>query len=274
MAVKQLADWANYAYQTAVQAGEKIMHYYPQVKSLETEFKADASPLTIADKASHDIIYQALKDYSLDAQGPAPLLSEEGEHPPYLDRQQWQRYWCIDPLDGTKEFLKGIDEFTVNIALIMDHEPVVGVIYVPAQQMGYLAWRGGGAYRCNANGERQRIVTQSPVLQPLRVLTSRHHGLENLSLLKNLGETRIMQQGSALKFGTVAEGGADLFLRLSQASEWDNAAGQCLLEEAGGAIFGFNLQPLRYNLSDNLKQGSFVAVGDKLHNWSQYFAHK
>jgi len=267
-----LEDWANYAYTLAEKAGEKIMHYYAKVQTLQPEYKEDNSPLTDADKAAHDIIYQGLVQYALDNEGPAPVLSEEGQQIPFSVRQTWHRYWCVDPLDGTREFLAQNDEFAVNIALISQHEPVLGIIYVPAQKLGYLAWRGGGAYRCDSKGDRQRILIQSPPHQPWRVLVSRHCSAMQLQpWLTALGETTLDNQGSSLKFGALASGEADIMLRLSPTSEWDNAAGHCILEEAGGAIFCLDGQPLSYNRSGTLTQGHFVAVGDKFVNWENIF---
>lgn len=268
----EIAQWAEHAYSLAVQAGEKIMLYYAQTEKLVPEYKADDSPLTEADKASHDIIYRGLVNFNLDPEGPVPVISEEGKQTPFVERQTWQRYWCVDPLDGTKEFLIHNDEFTVNISLIMHQQPVVGIIYVPAQKRGYMAWRGGGAY-CVENGLRKRIVTKIPPSKPLRVLVSRHYGLTTIQpWLPILGEMSLVYQGSALKFCALASGDADIFLRLSPTSEWDNAAGQCLLEEAGGAVYSIDGQPLIYNRSGTLQQGKFIAVADKSSDWSKYFA--
>lgn len=271
MTTTNLSEWAEHAYRLAREAGDKIMTYYTQTEALETEYKVDNSPLTIADRAAHEIIYQGLVNFALDGQGPAPVLSEEGKQLPFAQRQTWERYWCVDPLDGTKEFLKKNDEFTVNIALIVRHQPVIGILYVPAQRCGYLAWRGGGAFRCESSGERERIVTQCPAAKPLRVLVSRHYGPNTLRpWLPILGEIDIAYRGSALKFCALASGQADLFLRLSPTSEWDNAAGQCLLEEAGGGVFNLDGTPLSYNHSGSLEQGKFIAVGDKSFNWSKH----
>lgn len=268
-----LENWANEAYTLAKKAGEKIMHYYASVQTLQTEYKEDNSPLTEADKAAHQIIHQGLAQYVLDNEGPAPVLSEEGQQIPFTERQNWHRYWCVDPLDGTREFLAKNDEFAVNIALIMQHEPILGVIYIPAQKRGYLAWRGGGAYRVDSSGKRERIVTQSPPHRPWRVLVSRHCSMITLQpWLSSLGETTLDSRGSSLKFGALASGEADVMLRLSPTSEWDNAAGHCLLEEAGGAIFCLDGLPLVYNRSGILTQGHFLAVGDKSVNWQKYFS--
>ncbi|MGD9592860.1 MAG: 3'(2'),5'-bisphosphate nucleotidase CysQ, partial [Candidatus Berkiella sp.] len=201
--ISPLAQWTLYAYNLAVQAGEKIMHYYAQ-STVATEYKSDNSPLTAADKASHEILYQGLSQFILDANGAAPVLSEEGEQIPFVERQRWQRYWCIDPLDGTREFLDRNDEFAVNIALIENHQPIIGIIYVPAKKLGYRAWHNGGAYRCDEKNVH-RIITKHPAPQPLRIAISRHY--EDTTLqpwLVNLGDTQILRQGSAWKFGCLA----------------------------------------------------------------------
>lgn len=271
--MNQLADWTEYAYTLAVQAGKAIMKFYDKDQPVTAQYKADNSPVTIADHISHQIIMEGLSQYELDNQSPAPVLSEEGKFIPFLERQLWDRYWCVDPLDGTKDFLAHNGEFTVNIALLMHHEPILGVIYVPAQQCGYLAWRGGGAYRCDNQGNRQRIVTQVPPADPLRLIVSRYHGLESLQpWLAGLGETTLIHQGSSLKFCELARGNADVFLRLSPSSEWDNAAGQCILQEAGGAVFSWDRQQsLPYNRSGTLEQQKFIAVGDLSYPWQKYF---
>jgi 3'(2'), 5'-bisphosphate nucleotidase len=272
MTNNSLEAWANYAYEIAREASEAIMYYYNNPENRLTQYKADKSPLTNADEASHKILFQYLSQYALDAAGPVPVLSEEGNFPTFVERQRWMRYWCVDPLDGTKEFLAQNDEFSINIALIEHHQPVVGIVYVPAQKKGYMAWRGGGAYRIDEQGAKERIVTQIPGRDPLRVLVSRHSNVENVyPWISALGKTLLVQQGSALKFCALASGEADLFLRLTPTSEWDNAAGQCLLEEAGGTLFTFNLEPLTYNRSGVFEQGAFIAVGDKHRDWVKIF---
>jgi 3'(2'), 5'-bisphosphate nucleotidase len=263
-----LSTWVDYAYSLAVKAGDSILHYYAHTDLLNTEYKADNSPLTQADKASHNIIFQGLSEFHLDENGPAPVLSEEGQTVGFDVRQTWQRYWCIDPLDGTREFLARNDEFAVNIALIENHKPIIGIIYIPTQRLGFLAWQDGGAYRCDDKGERLRIQTKRPPHQPFRVMVSRHCNVMRLRTLFSLGETSVMHQGSASKFGFLACGEADMMLRLTPTSEWDNAAGQCLVEEAGGAVYAINGQPLTYGQSDSLEQGRFIAIGDKSIQWS------
>ncbi|MFI4938193.1 MAG: 3'(2'),5'-bisphosphate nucleotidase CysQ [Candidatus Berkiellales bacterium] len=267
----QLAEWADYAYLLAQQAGEAILSLYDADPVWSVQYKEDKSPVTVADQVSHDILYHGLANFILDDHKPAPVLSEEGKLFPFSDRQSWTKYWCVDPLDGTKDFIARNNEFTVNIALINDHEPIIGIVYVPTQKCGYLAWRGGGAYRCDEFGNKKRINTQVPSARPLRVLASRHHGLDALEpRLAALGEITLMRQGSALKFCTLAQGDADVFLRLSPSSEWDNAAGQCLLEEAGGGVFSWDGEMLTYNRSGTLEQQRFIALGDVSYPWQKH----
>lgn len=264
--MQSLEELTAQAYQVAQEAGKVIMRFYRQSEPIVAEYKSDASPLTIADRAAHEVIMKGLSEI---ANGSIPILSEEGRQIPFTERQQWEQYWCVDPLDGTKDFLKRSDEFTVNIALIRNHVPIIGIIYAPAFEKGYVAWQKGGAY-CYNGHSRKRITTKKPLLKPYRIAVSRYHGLETLQpWLSALGETILIHQGSALKFCTLALGEADLFLRLSPSSEWDNAAGQCLIEEAGGAVYSFDGQPLPYNYTGTLEQRPFVAVADVAFEWQK-----
>ncbi len=265
--MNQLERLTTSAYQVAVEAGQAIMKFYRQQDPIVPTFKSDSSPLTVADQASHEIIMNGLA--AIDNE--IPILSEEGRQIPFAQRQQWEQYWCVDPLDGTKDFLKHNDEFTVNIALVKDHVPIIGIIYVPATETGYIAWQGGGAYCCKGSN-KTKIKTTQPISTPIRIAVSRYHGLESLqSMLYLLGETVLIHQGSALKFCTLATGEADLFLRLSPSSEWDNAAGQCLIQEAGGAVFGLDGQPLSYNRTGILEQRPFIAMADRDFQWQKYY---
>lgn len=267
--MNDLASLAQKVYQIAQEAGESIMLYYRQHDPIVPAFKSDASPLTIADQASHEILVKNLTPLSFKDKR-FGILSEEGDAVPFVERQQWDYYWCVDPLDGTKDFLKHNDEFTVNIALIHNHHPVLGVIYAPALQKGYLAWQGGGAYRYALNQSPQKLDTQRPMIAPLRVAVSRYNSIENIQpWLSAWGETELIHQGSALKFCTLAEGGADVFLRLSPSSEWDNAAGQCILQEAGGSIYTFDGKSLVFNRCGSLEQRPFIAVADSTFHWQK-----
>lgn len=253
----------------ARQAGDAIMNVYRNMTT-EVEIKGDGSPLTQADMAAHRVIDASLKVTGL------PVLSEENADIAFAERQQWSRYWLVDPLDGTKEFIARNDEFTVNIALIDQHEPVMGVVYAPALQLLYIAERNGPAGKPVAF--RQRGDAPLEAIQcsrflvgnnaPLRAVGSRRHGLEKIdSLLAKLPYT-LDNRGSALKICMVAEGEADLYPRMGPTSEWDTAAGQCVVECAGGALLGLDMKPFRYNTRDSLLNPDFLVFGREHEQWS------
>jgi 3'(2'), 5'-bisphosphate nucleotidase len=249
----------------AIEAGRIIMQYYTSPHLWQTAYKADNSPVTQADKAAHNYLYAALSSLNV-LDGSIPVLSEEGEAVPFAVRREWAAYWCVDPLDGTREFLARNDEFAVSIALITQQRPVIGVIYSPVLQQGVVAWQGGGAYAFQAAQPLglAQISCQKPCATPLRIMLSRHYSPERLApLAQYFGAIEIMPQGSAYKFAALASGRCDMILRLSATHEWDNAAGQCIIEEAGGAICAKPGQSLSYNQSDSLIQDRFIAVGDK-----------
>ena len=266
----QLEKIAQDIYHVAVLAGEAILPYYHRIKEIQVQYKADDSPLTAADEAAHDVIAQHLEHYVVFDKA-IPVLSEEGGTYALAEKFSWQHYWCVDPLDGTKEFVNGHSEFTVNIALIEQHQPILGVIYSPVLKTGYVAWKGGGAYRRESNTITQ-IHTAQPVHQPLQVIASRRHGIEQIDrVLSQLPEHHRVYRGSALKFCEIAQGTADIFLRTTLTCEWDNAAGQCIVEEAGGSLFHFDLSPVRYNTSLSLKTNPMVVVGDPSYAWRNLF---
>jgi 3'(2'), 5'-bisphosphate nucleotidase len=248
----------------ARQAGDAIMHVYRNMTT-EVEIKSDGSPLTQADMASHRIIDAGLRATGL------PVLSEENAEIAFSERQQWSRYWLVDPLDGTKEFIARNDEFTVNIALIDQQQPVLGIVYAPALNLLYVGERGAGAFRQRDGGAYEAIQCSSwspEHGQPLRAVGSRRHGLEKLAaLLADLPYT-LDNRGSALKICMVAEGDADLYPRMGPTSEWDTAAGQCVVECAGGALLGTDLQPFRYNTRDSLLNPDFLVFGRDHQHWS------
>tara|TARA_R110002110_G_scaffold65206_4_gene179947 strand:- start:28238 stop:29065 length:828 start_codon:yes stop_codon:yes gene_type:complete len=256
----------EHVYLTAVAAGEAILPYHYRQQDIELEYKPDDSPLTAADKAAHNVIEQQLKNYVV-FDGPIPILSEEGDEQSEAEKLSWKTYWCVDPLDGTQEFIRKREEFTVNIALIQNHLPIIGVIYSPVNQEGYMAWRGGGAYQAIA-GKMEPITTQRPVENPLRIVASRRHGVHNVQdILDHLKDYKMISRGSALKFCEVACGKADLFLRATQTCEWDNAAGQCIAEEAGARLFHFDFTPVRYNESLSMLTQPLIVVGDPTFDW-------
>jgi 3'(2'), 5'-bisphosphate nucleotidase len=244
-------------------AGDAIMAVYRSDFAVQT--KADASPLTAADLAAQQVILAGLS--RLDPL--LPILSEEAKALPWSERQHWSRYWLVDPLDGTREFVKRNGEFTVNIALIDQQQSVLGVVLAPVTGELYIAARGEGAWlQMLADGDWQQISTR-PLQQPPLVAGSRSHGGPQRALLEQLvgGDYELVPLGSSLKFCLIARGAADVYLRLGLTSEWDTAAAQCVLEEAGGALLDLAGRPFRYNRGESLLNPEFLAVGDGTVDW-------
>lgn len=242
-------------------AGARIMTVYQS--DFQVVQKEDDSPLTAADRASHSTIIEGLAELTPDI----PVLSEEGAHAPFAERRQWRRYWLIDPLDGTREFIKRNGEFTVNIALIEDHRPVIGVVHAPALGTTYYGSLGGGASRTRA-GVTEAIRTR-PLQHPLTAVVSRSHRGDRIdALLARLPEHSTASVGSSLKFCMVAEGAADLYPRFGPTSEWDTAAAQCVVEAAGGQVTKVDLSPLRYNTKESLLNPDFLVIGDPSYDWA------
>jgi 3'(2'), 5'-bisphosphate nucleotidase len=249
----------------AKRAGAAIMEVYAH--GIEVQHKADNSPLTQADLAAHHIIEAGLTELTPDL----PVLSEESASIPYDTRKQWDRYWLVDPLDGTREFIKRNGEFTVNIALIEHHQPVLGVVFAPALDLLFYAAQGQGAYRQLANREPQRIYARTFDPTQVAVAGSRSHaGGELTRFLDRMGPHLLISMGSSLKICLVAEGRADVYPRLGLTSEWDTAAAQCVLQEAGGKLIDTQGRVFKYNLKDSLLNPHFFAVGAGNHNWAQY----
>lgn len=242
----------------AIRAGQAIMEIYTHPDTdWQVERKADNSPLTLADRRSHAVIAEALK------QTPYPLLSEEGEHLPYDERRAWQTLWVVDPLDGTKEFLKRNDEFTVNIALVTDGTPVMGVIYVPATHRLYWGEVGKGAFTAQVDAATGQPGPAQPLpladadkARPFRVVASRSHlSDETRTFIDRLkaqhGEVDTVSAGSSLKLCLVAEGKADVYPRLAPTMEWDTAAGHAIAVAAGCRVDDAETgEPLHYNKED------------------------
>ncbi len=249
----------------AQQAGEKILAIYNTDFSVKE--KDDQSPLTAADMASHKAIVAGLQSLT-----PAiPVLSEEAAKIPFEERCHWQSYWLIDPLDGTKEFIKRNGEFTVNIALVQDGVPVLGVVHVPVSGVTYAACQGGGAVKEVPGQGEQPIRVRKLSGGPVAVVGSRSHRGDSLnSFLEKLGEHEIVSMGSSLKICLVAEGAADVYPRLGPTSEWDTAAAHCVVEQAGGSLTDLEMKPLRYNTKDSLLNPFFLVFGDGSRDWSAY----
>lgn len=251
--------------QLAKQAGDKIMEIYNRDFSVIQ--KKDDSPVTEADMAAHAIIDDGLEILAAEY----PLLSEESASIPYEDRARWESYWLVDPLDGTREFIKRNGEFTVNIALIQGHRPTLGVVYAPALSVCYYAARGLGAYKQETEKPAARIEVCKQRRAKTIVAGSRSHRGETLKrFLGNLGDHELLAVGSALKSCLVAEGKADIYPRLGPTSEWDTAAAQCIVEEAGGFMTDTNMQCLPYNSKASLLNPHFFVFGDSSVNWSDY----
>lgn len=252
----------------AVEAGAKILEIYE--KGFDINQKADFSPVTTADLAAHRIIKRGFAHLT----PKLPLLSEEDEFLSFADRKTWSWYWLVDPLDGTREFIKRNGEFTVNIALVQHHRPVLGVVHAPVLRLSYFACLGKGAYRQKSDEgtQAERITTRkTPVTCPMVVGSRSHGGSELLAFLDGLGPHELIRKGSALKSCMVAEGSADIYPRFGPTSEWDTAAAQCVVEEAGGRLTDMRMRPLRYNAKASLENPPFVATGDRNYDWSAYF---
>lgn len=274
--IEQLVDLSR-------RAGAAIMAIYNNKDSYNIEQKTDESPLTAADLAAHRLISAELPGLL-----PLPIISEEGAIPEFADRQLWGNYWLVDPLDGTKEFIAGNGQFTVNIALIQRGRALLGVVHVPATDVTYLGVLDArdtssiGAFKYVQGGNRQPIAVRSLIerftgKQPLTVLLSHRHGTQaTVDLMEAItrnwpGSIETTNAGSSLKFCVIAEGLADFYPRLAPTSEWDTAAAQAVLEAAGGRVVCAtpDLPALVYNTSEDLLNPHFYALGDKNFYWEK-----
>lgn len=253
----------------ARQAGVAMMEIY------KTDFaqytKEDSSPLTEADLAAHHIIIDGLNAIS-----DFPCLSEESDKADieWQQRKDWNTFWIIDPLDGTKEFINKNDEFTVNIALVKDGKAILGVVYCPALDRFYYAEQSQGAFRQDGNSEPVKLlVAIAPADdQAWRVVGSRRHGAEALETFSQaLGDVELVSMGSSLKFCLVAEGKAHLYPRLAPTCEWDTAAAQAVVEIAGGQVLTPALEPLLYGQKEDLLNPYFIVCGKQDEAWSDTF---
>jgi len=233
------------------EAGRAVMAHYGSAAGIEE--KEDSSPITLADRAAHRILLDGL--HRLDPG--TPVISEEGELPPMEERRAWRRFWLVDPLDGTKEFIKHRDEFTVNVGLIENGEPVFGVVLAPALDLLYWAAKAGGAWRQERGGAAERIYS-SPRAHgtPLTVVESLSHPSPELEeYLQTIPVGRRVKAGSSLKFCWVADGRADVYPRMGPTMEWDVAAGDCVYRQSGQDAE--RPSPLTYNKPD-LRNANFV----------------
>ena len=261
----------------AKRAGEAILEVYDS--DFAVEQKDDKSPLTLADKRSHEIIENVLEQTVTANNSTVPILSEEGKEIPYDERIKWEYFWLVDPLDGTKEFIKRNGEFTVNIALIHKHKPVLGIIYIPVKDVFYFAAINFGAYKLENSGiltenlsieelidKSQKLPLNSNDKTTLTVIGSRSHTSEEFTeFVKQLNQkhenVEFISSGSSLKLCLVAEGKADVYPRFGPTMEWDTAAGQAIVEQAKGTVMEAETnEPLNYNKS-NLLNPFFIVSG-------------
>jgi 3'(2'), 5'-bisphosphate nucleotidase len=246
-------------------AGREIMEVY--ARDFRVDEKADRSPLTDADLRSQKLILAGLARLTPGV----PNVAEDAAQVPFAERASWPQHWLVDPLDGTREFVSRNPEFTVNIALVRGHLPVLGVVHVPAQARDYYASEGAGAFRQAANHPAEPIHALAKAAYPVRVVGSKSHRGDSLDgLLAKLGPHELKPVGSSLKLCLVAEGTADFYPRLGPTMEWDIAAAQAVLECAGGYVTDLDGQPLRYNTRESLLNPHFIAYGDASRNWLQY----
>jgi 3'(2'), 5'-bisphosphate nucleotidase len=242
-------------------AGRAILGVY--ASSFTVQDKADDSPLTEADLRSQEILAAGLGRLLPEV----PILSEESESVAWETRARWDWLWVIDPLDGTKEFVQRNGEFTVNVALVHGHRPVLGVVHAPVLETDYFACEGYGAFK-TGGGTSHPIRVASPPASPLRVVGSRSHRGSSLdTFLDRAGPHELVAVGSSLKFCMVAEGKADVYPRLGPTCEWDTAAGQCVLEQAGGHVVDLEGRPLNYNARPEVLNPHFLAYGDPSVDW-------
>ncbi|MFN3712367.1 MAG: 3'(2'),5'-bisphosphate nucleotidase CysQ [Alcanivoracaceae bacterium] len=256
--LNQVADIAR-------RAGDAILEVY-NGPDFDVERKGDDSPLTAADLAAHRLILAGLTALTPDI----PVHSEESEGITWEMRRHWSRYWLVDPLDGTKEFIKRNGEFTVNIALIESGVPVLGVVHVPVLGITYSGGDGLGAFRQTAAG-RESIQVRRPVSVPVVMVASRSHGTDTIGVLeevinREIGPVELTSMGSSLKLCLVAEGKADIYPRLAPTSEWDTAAADAVVRAAGGTVVNTAFEPLRYNKQDILNP-HFLVLGASVDSW-------
>jgi 3'(2'), 5'-bisphosphate nucleotidase len=251
----------------ARQAGEAIMRVYGEDFAVHS--KHDKSPVTAADLASHHVILDALARLTPGI----PVLSEEDAGASFAERSGWRHYWLVDPLDGTKEFVSRNGEFTVNIALISDHVPVLGVVLVPVTGACYFGAAGHGAFLQKNDDQAQAISVRLPHADPIVVVGSRSHANPKLEAhLEPLGNYEMVSMGSSLKCCLVAEGKADFYPRLGHTFEWDTAAAQAVVTAAGGMLTTLDGRPFEYNRKESLLNPEFLVFADTSIDWPALFS--
>lgn len=264
----KLPELLSHARTISIQAGHAIMRVYNS-DDFDVTKKDDKSPLTAADLAAHHLIIESLAQLPFDF----PILSEESDSIPFSVRETWETYWLIDPLDGTREFIKRNGEFTVNIALIHQHKPVLGVVHAPVINETFCAAEGLGAHFTGPDGETKNIQCKALNNRKPVVVGSRSHANEELTqFLENIGNHTLISMGSSLKICLIADGRADLYPRIGLTSEWDTAAAQCVVEQAGGQLTKTDLTPLEYNTKESLLNPYFFVFGKNSKDWSEFYS--
>lgn len=250
-------NWIPQVLALAQKASEAILDIY-QKKDYQIQNKQDLSPVTVADLLSHQIILSGLADID----NSLPVISEEGPAIPYEIRAKWPRFWLVDPLDGTRDFIKGTGEFSVNIALVEGHTPVLGVVAVPLKNHFYWSVKGGQAYFQDSSGAVHPIQSQKKLRFPIRMAMSRYSKEKKgwSQLLQRLKHYEILYTSSSVKMCLIAQGDIDLYPRFGATGEWDTAAPQCILTSAGGHVVDLSGNTLEYNRHDTLDNPSFYAV--------------
>lgn len=246
----------------AALAGEATLQIYRDGYTVDS--KADGTPVTEADRTADELIRNRLTDLAPDVS----IISEESVAPGFQTRSAWRRLWLVDPLDGTREFVRGTGEFTVNIALIDNHRPVLGVVLAPSRGICWYAAVGLGAWRCEQGQAVRAIHSRRFPGSGAAVACSKSRGNETMNaFISRLPDAAVYRVGSSIKSCLVAEGAADVYPCFSVTSEWDTAAAQCVLEQAGGGLLDLHMSPLGYNCRESLDNPPFLAVGDIGHDW-------
>jgi len=237
------------------EAGKAILEVYNT--NFDYQIKEDLSPLTKADTLSNNIICEKLKVITPDI----PILSEENSDIPFNIRSSWEQYWLVDPLDGTKEFIKKNGEFTVNIALIENNTPIFGIIHLPVTNETYWGSSTKGSFYIKGNNQETKLCVENNIRSQVRIVASRSHPSKMLdTLLEEIGEYKIITKGSSLKFCLIAKGQADIYPRLGPTSEWDIAAGHAIVKFAGGSLLTIDGESMQYNLTENNLNPYFVVA--------------
>lgn len=252
----------------ARESGRLILDIY-QHGDFKLQIKSDDTPVTTADLVAHKFLTERLSKLTPNI----PVLSEEDTRISFKERKNWTRYWLVDPLDGTQEFIAGTGDFSTMIALVENHQPVLGVVYSPVYDVFYYALKGKGAWKIMGNAEKTSLSVMKHMREAttLSIAISRRQDVKTIieCLASNRNYDFVPLGSASLKSCLVAEGLVDCYLRLGPTGEWDTAATQCILEEAGGRILDLNLNPLSYNERDSLINPNFIALGDTGLPWKE-----